>query len=185
MREAASQRLLGRQLGRPTATTESWCRMGPRSAPPWNPTTDAARVVKRMFAMAEAGNGDAAHRQAPSTTRVSPVLWVRLWSKTRRTTSSSATRLYTGTLVWGARAKDSAEPVRIERGIPRHRLQEPSSAGSTSLMRSRAPRVVPSHGESQAPICSVGWSSASPATGRSAARTPRAASSPTTSASRS
>ena len=81
-------------------------------------------------------------------------------------------------------AKDKAEPVRVEKAFPSHRLQGPVPPRSQRLMRSRAPksrlnprRVSSSYLLSGLVKCHRG------ATGRSAARTPRAANSPTTCAS--
>ena len=40
-----------------SATTESWCRDGAKKRPSLQPNPDASHIVKRIFDMAEAGNG--------------------------------------------------------------------------------------------------------------------------------
>ena len=49
--------------------------------------------------------------------------------------------VYTGTLIWGANAKDKAEPVRIEKAFPAI-ISKAKSQRVNSLMRSRAPKVI-------------------------------------------
>ena len=88
---------------------------------------------------------------------------------------------YTGALVWGTNAKDKADPVRVEKAFPSI-VSKAQFRRVKRLMRSRAPKRTHPR-RVGAPTCSAVWSSARSATGRSAARRPRAASSPTTSAS--
>ena len=54
---------------------------------------------------------------APSTTRASPAPGGKLWARTS-VHNILTNEAYTGTLVWGANAKDNAEPVRVEKAFP-------------------------------------------------------------------
>ena len=67
---------------------------GPKKRPTLEIDPDASRIVKRMFYMAEAGDGTL---------------------EIIRTLNNEA---YTGTLVWGINAKDNADPVRVEKAFP-------------------------------------------------------------------
>ena len=154
---------------------------GPKKRPALEPDPDASRVVKRIFDLAEAGNGMTdITRTLNGEGILSPK--GKLWGKTS-VHSILINESYTGTLVWGVKAKDNAEPVRVEKAFPAI-VTKAQFSRVNKLMHSRAPKQ--SHPEgSEAPISSADWSSARRATGRSAARTPRADSLPTTSASRS
>ena len=147
-------------------------------------TRPGCRLPRRQAHLRHGGGRkrDARTSPAPSTTRASPAPGESSGPRPASTTSSP-TRLYTGTLVWGANAKDNAEPVRVEKAFPAI-ITKAQFNRVGKLMRSRAPKRSPTPEGSEAPTCSAVWSSARRATGRSAARTPRAASSPTTSASR-
>ena len=112
---------------------------GPKKRPTLEPNEDAARVVKRMFEMAEAGTGMLNIAKTLNDEGVASPTG-RLWSK-RGVNFILSNEVYTGTLVWGARAKDKAEPVRIEEAHPaivsKNRFRRVNG-----LMRSRAPRVA-------------------------------------------
>ena len=181
MREAASR---GFWIG--SRTPYGYSRVmvydGPKKRPTLEPDPDASRVVKRIFDMAEAGTGMLHIARALNDEGiVSPA--GKLWSK-NGIHFILRNEVYTGTLIWGANAKDKAEPVRIEKAFPAI-ISKAKSQRVNSLMRSRAPKVINPRTESEAPTCSAACSSARRATGRSPHRSPRAASSPTTSASRS
>ena len=49
--------------------------------------------------------------------------------------------VYTGTLIWGANAKDKADPIRIEKAFPAI-ISKAKSQRVNSLMRSRAPKII-------------------------------------------
>ena len=112
---------------------------GPKKRPTLEPNEDAARVVKRMFAMAEAGKGMLPIAKTLNDEGVASPTG-RLWSK-RGVNFILSNEVYTGTLVWGARAKDSAEPVRIEEAFSAI-VSKTQFRQVNGLMRSRAPRVA-------------------------------------------
>ena len=93
-----------------------------------------------------------------------------------------ANEAYTGTLVWGQKARDGQEPVRVENAFPAivsqqefHRVRK--------LLEAPRPSGHPPPAAPPAPTCSAAWPSAKPAARRSPPPKPRAASTPTTSAS--
>ena len=49
--------------------------------------------------------------------------------------------VYTGTLIWGANAKDKADPIRIEKAFPAI-ISKAKSQRVNRLMRSRAPKIA-------------------------------------------
>ena len=112
---------------------------GPKKRPTLEPNEDAARVVKRMFEMAEAGKGMLPIAKTLNDEGVASPTG-RLWSK-RGVNFILSNEVYTGTLVWGARAKDSAQPVRIEEAFPAI-VSKTQFRRVNGLMRSRAPRVA-------------------------------------------
>ena len=112
---------------------------GPKKRPTLEPNEDAARVVKRMFEMAEAGNGMLPIAKTLNDEGVASPTG-RLWSK-RGVNFILSNEVYTGTLVWGARAKDGAQPVRIEEAFPAI-VSKTQFRRVNGLMRSRAPRVA-------------------------------------------
>ena len=112
---------------------------GPKKRPTLEPNEDAARVVKRMFEMAEVGKGMLPIAKTLNDEGVASPTG-RLWSK-RGVNFILSNEVYTGTLVWGARAKDSAEPVRIEEAFPAI-VSKTRFRRVNSLMRSRAPKIA-------------------------------------------
>ena len=183
MREAASRGFwIGQQL-RPIGYNRLMVQDGAKKRPTLEPDPDASRVVKRIFDMAEAGNGDAGHHPHPRTTRASPAPHGKALVQEASTSSSE-------TIVdLGRQRQGQGRPYTDREGVSRHHLQsqvparqQPDALPRTGWRRSSQAQFP---AESEAPTCSAGWSSATSATGRSADRTPRAASSPTTSASRS
>ena len=117
---------------------------GPKKRPTLEPDPDASRVVKRIFDLAEAGNGMTDITRTLNNEGISSPKG-KLWGKTSVHTIL-INESYTGTLVWGTHSKDNAEPVRVEKAFP---------AIVTKAQFSRVNKLM--------------------ATGRSAARTPRAA----------
>ena len=78
------------------------------------------RISKRMFDMAEAGNGTLEIIRTLNNEGIASPrgkLWG--WTSVHAILTNEA---YTGTLVWGANAKDNADPVRVEKAVSRHRL---------------------------------------------------------------
>ena len=81
-----------------SATTGSWCKDGPKKRPTLEPDEVASRIVKRIFEMAEAGNGMV---NITSTLNDEGVASPRgkLWGKTS-VHSILINEAYTGTLIW-------------------------------------------------------------------------------------
>ena len=87
---------------------------------------------------------------------------------------------YTGTLVWGTRAKDNVPPVRVEDAFPAIVSRHEFDGWPPSWVPRPPARFTPA--APPAPTCSAASSSARPAARPSPPTRPRAASSPTTSA---
>ena len=115
MREAASR---GFWIG--SRTPYGYSRVmvydGPKKRPTLEPDPDASRVVKRIFDMAEAGTGMLHIARALNDEGIASPAG-KLWSK-NGIHFILRNEVYTGTLIWGANAKDKAEPVRIEKAFP-------------------------------------------------------------------
>ena len=110
---------------------------GPKKRPTLVPDEEASRIVKRIFDMAEAGNGMV---QITSTLNDEGILSPKgkLWGKTSVHTIL-INEAYTGTLVWGVNAKDNAEPVRVEKAFPAI-ITKAQYRRVAKLMRARAPK---------------------------------------------
>ena len=110
---------------------------GPKKRPTLEPDPDASRIVKRIFDMAEAGNGMVT---ITSTFNDEGILSPKgkLWGKTS-VHAILVNEAYTGTLVWGVNAKDNAEPVRVEKAFPAI-ISKAQFGRVGKLMRSRAPK---------------------------------------------
>ena len=118
MREAASR---GFWIG--SRTPYGYSRVmvydGPKKRPTLEPDPDASRALNDEGIASPAG---------------------KLWSK-NDIHFILRNEVYTGTLIWGANAKDKAEPVRIEKAFPAI-ISKAKSQRVNSLMRSRAPKVI-------------------------------------------
>ena len=138
MREAASR---GLWIG--SRTPYGYSRVmvydGPKKRPTLEPDPDASRVVKRIFDMAEAGTGMLHIARTLNDEGIASPAG-KLWSK-NGIHFILRNEVYTGTLIWGANAKDKAEPVRIEKAFPAI-ISKAKSQRVNSLMRSRAPKVI-------------------------------------------
>ena len=110
---------------------------GAKKRPTLVPDPDASRVVKRIFDMAEAGNGMVA---ITKTLNDEGILSPRgkLWGKTS-VHAILVNEAYTGTLIWGQNSKDNAEPVRVEKAFPAI-ITKAQFGRVGKLMRSRAPK---------------------------------------------
>ena len=110
---------------------------GPKKRPTLEPDPDASRIGKRIFDMAEAGNGMV---NITSTLNDDGVASPRgkLWGKTS-VHAILINEAYTGTLIWGVNAKDNAEHVRVEKAFPAIVTKAQFNRVS-KLMRSRAPK---------------------------------------------
>ena len=114
MREAASR---GFWVGSrtPYGYNRVMVQDGARKRPKLEPDEVTARVVQRIFELAETGRGTLDIARTLNEEGIASATG-KLWSKT----SISAilrNEVYTGTLVWGA-AGDQADPVRVERAFP-------------------------------------------------------------------
>ena len=89
---------------------------GPKKRPTLEPDPDAAPFVKRMFDMAEAGNGTLEIIRTLNNEGISSPRG-KLWGRTS-VHGILTNEAYTGTLLWGINAKDKAEPVRVEKAFP-------------------------------------------------------------------
>ena len=69
-------------------------------------------IVKRMFDMAEAGDGTLEIIRTLNNEGIASPRG-KLWARTS-VHNILTNEAYTGTLVWGAKAKDGAPPVRVE-----------------------------------------------------------------------
>ena len=89
---------------------------GPKKRPTLEIDPDASRIVKRMFDMAEAGDGTLEIIRTLNNEGIASPRG-KLWARTS-VHNILTNEAYTGTLVWGANAKDNAEPVRVEKAFP-------------------------------------------------------------------
>ena len=112
---------------------------GAKKRPTLKPNPDEARIVNRIFDMAEAGKG---MTEITKTLNDEGILSPKgkLWGKTSVHTIL-VNEAYTGTLVWGVNAKDNAEPVRVEEAFPAIVTKDQFSR-VIKLMRSRAPKTT-------------------------------------------
>ena len=110
---------------------------GAKKRPTLQPDPDASRIVKRIFDMAEAGNGTLNITNTLNDEGIASPRG-KLWGKTS-VHAILINEAYTGTLVWGANVKDNAEPVRVEQAFPAVITKDQFSKVG-KLMRSRAPK---------------------------------------------
>ncbi|MDE2715474.1 MAG: recombinase family protein [Chloroflexota bacterium] len=112
---------------------------GEKERPKLQPDDVTAPVVKHIFDMAENGTGMLDIARALNDEGI-PSAAGKLWS------SNGANLLlknevYTGTLIWGTRAKDGADPVRVEDAFPAI-VSRPQYQLVTKLLRSRPSKTA-------------------------------------------
>ena len=95
--------------------------------------------MKRIFDMAEAGTGMLHIARALNDEGIASPTG-KLWSK-NGIHFILRNEVYTGTLIWGANAKDKADPIRIEKAFPAI-ISKAKSQRVNRLMRSRAPKIA-------------------------------------------
>ena len=136
MREAASR---GFWVGSrtPYGYNKVKVRDGPKERPMLEPDPDASRVVRRIFRLAEAGTGMLQISKTLNDEGIASPAG-KLWSK-NGIHFILRNEVYTGTLVWGANAKNGAEPVRVEKAFPAI-VSKAKFRRVNKLMRSRAPK---------------------------------------------
>ena len=110
---------------------------GPKKRPTLEPDPDASRIVKRIFDMAEAAKGTLEITRTLNNEGIASPRG-KLWGKTS-VHGILINEAYTGTLVWGVKAKDEAKPVRVEKAFPAI-VSEAQFGRVNQLMRSRAPK---------------------------------------------
>ena len=110
---------------------------GAKKRPTLEPDPDAARVVKRIFDMAEAGTGMLKIAQALNDEGIASPAG-KLWSK-NGIHFILRNEVYTGALVWGAKGKGKDEPVRVDKAFPSI-VSKTRFRRVNRLMRSRAPK---------------------------------------------
>ena len=89
---------------------------GAKKRPTLEPDAATSAVVERIFGMAEAGRGILDITRTLNDEGIANPTG-RLWSK-NGVHIILRNESYTGTLVWGANAKDNADPVRVEKAFP-------------------------------------------------------------------
>ena len=112
---------------------------GAKKRPTLEPDPDASRVIKRIFAMAEAGTGMLKIAQALNDEGIASPAG-KLWSK-NGIHFILRNEVYTGALVWGTNGKGKDEPVRVEKAFPSI-VSKTRFRRVNRLMRSRAPKVA-------------------------------------------
>ncbi len=136
MREAASR---GYWMG--SRTPYGYNRVmvpdGAKKRPTLELDPDAAQVVKRIFDLAETGTGMLKITQTLNEEGIASPTG-KLWSK-NGVHFILRNEVYTGTLVWGTKGKDKAEPVRIEKAFPSI-VSKAQFRRVNKLMHSRAPK---------------------------------------------
>ena len=112
---------------------------GAKKRPKLDPDEDAARVVKRIFDMAEAGKGMLDIAKTLNDEGIASPAGKR-WSK-NGIHLLLRNEAYTGALVWGLSGKGKDEPVRVENAftaiVPKAQFRRVKR-----LMRSRAPKRI-------------------------------------------
>ena len=137
MREAASRGFWVSSYA-PYGYNRVMVQDGPKKRPTLEPNPDASRVVKRIFDLAEAGKGMTDITKTLNTEGIASP-GGKLWGKTS-VHAVLTKEAYTGTLVWGTKAKDKAEPVRVEKAFPAI-VTKAQFRRVGKLMRSRAPKM--------------------------------------------
>ena len=110
---------------------------GAKKRPTLEPDPDASRIVKRIFDLAEAGNGMLVITNTLNDEGIASPRG-KLWGKTS-VHGMLINEAYTGTLVWGANSKDKAEPVRVEKAFPAI-ITKGEFRRAKKLLGSRAPK---------------------------------------------
>ena len=136
MREAASRGFWVSSYA-PFGYNRVMLQDGPKKRPTLVPDEKGARIVKRIFDMAEAGNK---MTEITKTINDEGILSPKgkLWGKTS-VHAILVNEAYTGTLVWGVKAKDNTEPVRVEKAFPAI-ITKAQYRRVAKLMRARAPK---------------------------------------------
>ena len=136
MREAASRGFWGSSRV-PYGYRKLMVQDGAKKRPTLEPDAATAPVVERIFGMAEAGRGILNITRTLNDEGIANPTG-RLWSK-NGVHIILRNEAYTGTLVWGADAKDKADPVRVEKAFPAI-ISKAQFRRVNRKLRSRAPK---------------------------------------------
>ena len=112
---------------------------GAKERPKLQPDDVTAPVVRRIFDMAENGIGMLDIARAINDEDI-PSATGKLWSN-NAVNFILRNEVYTGTLIWGAKAKDEADPVRVEEAFPAI-VSKAQFRRVNSRMRSRASKTT-------------------------------------------
>ena len=112
---------------------------GAKKRPSLEPDAATSAIVERIFGMAEAGRGILAITRTLNDEGIANPTG-RLWSK-NGVHIILRNEVYTGSLVWGTRAKDGAPPVRVENAHPAI-VSKRQFQRVNKLLGSRAPKKV-------------------------------------------
>ena len=111
---------------------------GPKKRPTLEINPDTSRIVKRIFDMADAGRGTLEITRTLNSEGISSPRG-KLWGKA--SVHNILTNVaYTGTLLWGAKAKDKADPVRVEKAFPAI-ISKAQFRRVNQQLRRRAPKI--------------------------------------------
>ena len=110
-----------------------------KERPTLQPDDVTVPVVRRIFDMAENGIGMLDIARAINDEEI-PSATGKLWSN-NAVNFILRNELYTGTLVWGAKAKDETDPVRVEEAFPAI-VTKAQFRRVNSRMRSRASKTT-------------------------------------------
>ena len=138
MREAASRGFwVGSKV--PYGFSKLYVQDGPKKRPTLEPDPATSPIVERIFAMSEAGKGMLDITRTLNDEGIASPAG-KVWGKTsiHKVLTNEA---YTGTLVWGANAKDAADPVRVEKAFPAI-VSKTRFRRVNRQLRRRAPKVV-------------------------------------------
>ena len=138
MREAASRGFWVASYA-PFGYNRVMVQDGPKKRPKLEPDPGSFEVVRRIFDMAEAGKSTLDIARTLNDEGIASRRG-NLWGKTS-VHAILINETYTGTLIWGANAKNGAEPVRVENAFPAIIARKQFDRVS-KLLRSRAPKVV-------------------------------------------
>ena len=138
MRESASR---GFWIGsrKPYGYNRVMVQDGAKKRPTLELDPDTSPVVERIFDMAQAGKGMLPIAETLNDEGVASPAG-KLWSK-NTVHFILKNEVYTGTLIWGAKSKDKAEPVRVEKAFAAI-VSKTRFRRVNSLMRSRAPKIA-------------------------------------------
>ena len=110
---------------------------GTKKRPTLEPDAATSAVVERIFGMAEVGRGILDITRTLNDEGIANPTG-RFWSK-NGVHIILRNEAYTGTLVWGAEAKDKADPVRVEKAFPAI-ISKAQFRRVNRKLRSRAPK---------------------------------------------